>query len=276
MRLWYQSMSSSTMWPGYTEALARQLDRIAGDGTTIEIHGIEKQGGIGDNYRYLEHIETREALDNVDRATRAGFDAFLIGNIGDPGLREARELTDIPVLGLCETSCHVACMMGWSFSIVAGNRKFTPRVLENIARYGLQSRLAAVNHMDVARLAALDDGFGDDAARADLIDAFNGAAAMAEDSGAEVIIPAVGVFMTLLSEYGVNRTPGGIPILNGVAALVKMGETAVQLSRLSGIPFTSKYNAYAPPPDGELDELRTVYGPEIFAATGTPSTKPGR
>ena len=30
-----------------------------------------------------------------------GFDAFLIGNIADPGLYEAREVATMPVLGLC-------------------------------------------------------------------------------------------------------------------------------------------------------------------------------
>ena len=67
-----------------------------------------------------------------------GFDAFLIGNIADPGLQEAREIADIPVLGLCELALHVACMMGASFSLVTINAKFTPRIVENVRRYGLQ------------------------------------------------------------------------------------------------------------------------------------------
>ena len=65
-------------------------------------------------------------LKNVHRAVREGYDAFLIGNIADPGLREAREIADIPVLGLCESAMHVACMMGASFSLRDDQREVHP------------------------------------------------------------------------------------------------------------------------------------------------------
>ncbi|MSQ20434.1 MAG: hypothetical protein EXR39_12960 [Betaproteobacteria bacterium] len=112
MRLWYQSLTRPTAWVAYNEALRAVLDAAKDAGTTIEVHGIERRGGIGDQYRYLEFIETGEVLENVERATHEGFDAFLIGNIADPGLREAREITDMPVLGLGELSVHLANMMG--------------------------------------------------------------------------------------------------------------------------------------------------------------------
>ena len=115
----------------------------------------QEDRGAGDQYRYLEFLETAEVLENVHTAMRQGFDAFLIGNICDPGLREAREFSSIPVLGLCESSIHLANMMGTSFSLVTINAKFTPRIIENVERYGLKGRLAAVNRMQVARLLDL-------------------------------------------------------------------------------------------------------------------------
>ena len=97
-------------------------------------------------------------LKNVHRAVREGFDAFLIGNIADPGLQEAREIADIPVLGLCESALHVACMMGASFSLVTINEKFTPRIVENVRALRPADRLAAVNRMQVERLTDLGAG----------------------------------------------------------------------------------------------------------------------
>ena len=64
-------------------------------------------------------------------------------------LREAHQ-AEIPVLGLCESALHVACMMGASFSLVTINEKFTPRIVENVMRYGLKDRLAAVNRMQIS------------------------------------------------------------------------------------------------------------------------------
>jgi Asp/Glu/hydantoin racemase len=55
-------------------------------------------------------------------------------------LHALRELLNIPVLGPCESSVFVGCMMGACFSVVNVNSKFTRCVAENIAAYGLADR----------------------------------------------------------------------------------------------------------------------------------------
>src|SRR5690349_20567411 len=158
MKLWYQSMSRQKAWGGYSTVLKRIVDRVKEPDTQIDLHGITKIGGLADQYRYLEYLETGEVMTNVQTAIKQGYDAFLIGNIGDPGIRECREIANFPVLGLCETSLHLACLMGASFSLVTINEKFTPRIVENVVHYGLKDRLAAVNRMKVDRILNLDEG----------------------------------------------------------------------------------------------------------------------
>ena len=53
--------------------------------------------------RYLELLDTAEVLDNGLRAERDGYDAFLIGNVFEPGMHALREALNIPVLGLLES-----------------------------------------------------------------------------------------------------------------------------------------------------------------------------
>jgi allantoin racemase len=272
MNLWYQSLTRVSAWPGYNHALQALLDRVKDPETRIEVHGIAKRGGVGDQYRYLEFIETQEMLENVDRATRQGFDAFLIGNIGDPGLREAREITDIPVLGLCETSVHLAAMMGANFALVTGNEKHATRIVENVGRYGLREKLHTVRSMSVARLVDLDSGFTDPAVREALTGEFLTAAAGAADAGAEVVIPAIGVLMVLLAERSVHAVNGTVPVLNGVVALVKSAESTVRMRRLMGGHWTSKRAAYAPPPVSQIDELRAAYG-DVYPGVASPKSK---
>src|ERR1700733_13424563 len=188
MKLWYQSMSRfKAKWNGYPDALEKILNTIKDPGTEIEIHGITKIGGFADQYRYLEFLETGEVMENLHTAMARGFDAFLIGNIADPGLRECREIANIPVLGLCETSLHVACMMGANFSLVTINEKFTPRIVENVTRAGLRDRLAAVNRMSIDRILDLKEGFDDPVARERIVAQFNQAARANTDAGAEVV-----------------------------------------------------------------------------------------
>ena len=45
-------------------------------------------------------------------------DAAIIAAFGDPGLFGARELFDIPVIGLAEAAMLTACMLGQRFAIV--------------------------------------------------------------------------------------------------------------------------------------------------------------
>ena len=273
MRFWYQSLTRADAWPGYNRALRTLLDRVKDPGTEIEVHGIAKRGGIGDQYRYLEFIEAQEVLENAARAAREGFDAFLIGNIGDPGIREAREIADLPVLGLCETSIHLAAMMGANFALITGNEKHATRIVENVGRYGLGGKMHAVRPMSVTRLVDLDTGFTDRSAGDALVGEFVAAARGAADAGAEVVIPAIGVLMALLAEREVHSVNGTVPVLNGVVALVKTAESVVRMRRLMGGAWTSKRATYAPPPASQIDELRRAYG-DVYPGVESPKPKP--
>ncbi|MDN3567987.1 aspartate/glutamate racemase family protein [Paeniroseomonas aquatica] len=263
MRIWYQSMTRAEAWPAYAAALQRTLAAAADPGTRIEIHGITRRGGIGDQYRSLEFIETIEVLENVARAEAEGFDAVLLGNIADPGLRPAREMVSIPVLGLCETALLTACQMGASIGLVVANDKHQSRVVENVTLAGLGGRVVAVERMQVDRLVDLDAAFAGGAARDRVIGQFMAAAEACVARGAEVVIPAAGVAMILLAEAGIQDAGGGAPVLNASVALLKAGEMAVKLNRLMGGRFTSRRRTYAQPPPGQIAELRAAYG-DIF------------
>ena len=265
MRIWYQSLTRKDRWEGYNIALKRMLEAAKDPATEIEIHCIEKRGGIGDQFHYLESIETQEVLENVETAGRQGFDAFVIGNIGDPGLREARELASFPVFGLCETSTHIASMMGANFALITGNEKHASRIVDNVNRYGLGSRLHGVRSMSVERLVDLESAFGDADARRALVDEFIRAGEAACADGAEVIIPSIGVLMVLLASHGIHALRGGtVPVFNGSIALVKFAEAALKLRRAMGGQWTSRRALYAQPPADQLDELRAAYG-DVFS-----------
>jgi len=265
MRLWYQSLTRPDAWPAYQAALRRVLDAAADPGTEIEVHGIEGRGGVGDQYRRLEFIETIEVLDNVARAEAEGFDAVLLGNIADPGLRAAREMATIPVVGLCETALFTACQMGLTVGLVVSNDKHHGRVLENVALYGVASRVVAVERMRVDRLVDLDTAFSPGPVRERILGEFHAAAEACIARGAEVVVPAVGVMMVLLHDAGIHEVSHGVPILCGPLALVQGGQSAVKLHRLMGGRFTSRRGGYAQPPPSQIAELRRYYG-QVYPA----------
>lgn len=269
MKIWYQSMTNLSQWTAYDKVLRGILDRVKEPDTVIEVHGMTKLGGIGDQFRYLEFVETIELFENLHRAIDEGFDAFLIGNIGEPGLRAAREIANIPVLGLCESAVHMACIMGGSFSFVTINDKYTPRIIENVDVYGLGKRFAGAHKMDITRLLDLEDGFDNPEMRARIERDFEAAAAQGAANGSEVVIAAGGVVMALLSHWGIFKSKSGVPVLDGITNLVKMGEMAVKIRQLTG-EFTSKRRIYAPPPPEQIRELRKAYGDYIYPSVRRP------
>ena len=55
----------------------------------------------------------------------------------------------------------------------------------------------------------------------------------------------------------------GAPVLNGIVALIKMGEMAVQMRALTG-NFTSKRLMYAPPTGKLLADVKAAYGDHVY------------
>ena len=160
MRLWYQSVTREAAFPSYRTTLQGLLDLANSPGTEIKVQGIERQGDIGDQYRYLVVLETVEILENVHKAQTQSFDG---------------------------------------------------------------------------------------AATQALLKRFENAAEETVVAGAEVVVAAGGVVMAIVADQGMNATTSGAPNLNGVAALVQQGESAVRLRSLMGGNLTSGQSMYARP-----------------------------
>ncbi|MGZ5148952.1 MAG: aspartate/glutamate racemase family protein [Burkholderiales bacterium] len=261
MKLWYQSLARQTESTPYGEMLRRVIDSACDPGTSVHMQGVAESAGIGVHYRLLEYHDTKEVIYNAMKAEREGYDAFLIGNISDAGIREAREAVNIPVLGLCETSLHIACMMGANFSLVTISEKWTPRLLENVNRYGLERRLVAVEPMSTSPLD-LKRCFVEPDHLKTIVAQFNDCAERLLAKGAEVIVPAGGDIIVFLADAGIFEFKRA-PILNGIVELVKMGELAVKLKQKTG-RFTSKRGGYATPRGDFLERVRNFYGQEIY------------
>jgi Asp/Glu/hydantoin racemase len=266
MRLWYQSLARQAETLDYGTDLRKVIALAVEPGTTVHVQGLRESAGIGAHYRFLEYHDTKEVIYNAVKAEKEGYDAFLIGNITDAGLREARELVHIPVLGLSETSLHVASIMGANFGLVAISEKWIPRLKENVERYGLLQKLSGIEAMQTSPLD-LRQAFRDDARRGNVIARFTAAAEKLVASGAEVIIPAGGEVGVFVIEAGLHEL-GRSPVVSGIFELIKMAEMAVKLRVLTG-RFTSKRFAYAPPTGDFLRRIREHYGADVYPDPGS-------
>jgi Asp/Glu/hydantoin racemase len=253
-KILYLSLSNEKYSPNYFPFLTNYIKTIAAPGTTVELRGA-RVGRI-DSYRFWESLDTVSILDSALEAEQRGFDAVAIGNILDPGLREARSMVDIPVLGLGETSMLTTCMMGSKFTLIAVNPYFSARFQENVAKYGLQERLASIECMGLTP-HELDACFSDDGDRTKAIEAFTAASRAGLDAGAEVIIPAGGRLTAFLNANGI-RDVDGAAVLDGTATLITMTEAAVRLRSVAGT-FVSRRLLYAKAPATVIADAAAEY-----------------
>jgi allantoin racemase len=264
MRILYQTLgvSRASRSGAYGQLLQRIVQQAAAPGTAIDVIGLSPHRAVADQYRYLEFMDTTEVIDNGLRAELEGYDAMLIGNIFQPGLHQLRELLNIPVLGLNEASVSMACLMAPTYSIINVNPKFNRPILDAIRLQGLEGRLVSVEMMTVERPGMFDVALNTPDVRQQILDQFAAVSRRALDKGAEVLIPAGGSLMGLLIDSCVAEIDGA-PVLNGIAALVKTGEMAVEMRRITGT-FTSKRLTYAPPSGKLLADVRAAYGEALY------------
>lgn len=148
-------------------------------------------------------------------------DAAIIAAFGDPGLFGARELFDIPVVGLAEAAMLTACMVGRRFAIVTFARALGPWYEECVAMHGLGERCAGILCLDSPFTSASDVA---DHKEELLVDLANRAV---RDRGADVVILA-GAPLTGLAGKVAHRIP--VPVIDQVAAAVKQAEVLVTLN----------------------------------------------
>lgn len=70
-------------------------------------------------------------------------DAVIVAAYGDPGVSAAKELVDIPVIGLTEATLSQAHLLGGRFSLVGISERIGVWYRETIRFYGFESRMAS-------------------------------------------------------------------------------------------------------------------------------------
>jgi Asp/Glu/hydantoin racemase len=233
----------------------------------IEVHGTRK-GGLGEQFRFFQAIDTPDILENVLKCRAAEgdqrYDAFVTLNSTDPALYEAREVLDIPVLGFLETTALAACMMGRTFSLITPNPKFSISYTQKLQLYGLRDRLASIEAMNVPHLPDYRQAFLDPEAHERVMKEFDSAARRAVAAGAEVIIPC-GSHAALVAKQGLREVEGAL-VMDGLAVLIKMAETAVKLHKIMGT-FVSRKLLYEAPSDTVRESAKNDYGIDITRAS---------
>ena len=253
IRIWYQGFTDPEIHGAYVGRLQAHLDRVAGPSVSVEFHGISPPA------RHLHAVEelrcSLSAMANAVEAEARGFDGFALGHFQEAGIHEIKSLIDIPAISLGEASMHFACLLARRFGLITIDPIFIPWHQDQVIRAGLSERVVGVRAMRTSP-ADYMRAFTDEAAYRDVLRQFREQAEPLLAQGADMLIPAGGLPMLLLSrEAGLEID--GAPVLNGINALVAMTEAAVRLRRIDGIGVSRRSN-YARPSGPAEEEFRAM------------------
>lgn len=218
--------------PSMTKKVAEAARSVAATGTVIVARN-PSIGPLSIEGHYDEAMCVPPMLEVFREGFAQGAEAGIVGCFDDPGLYAVREITDRPVLGLCEASMLAATVVASRFSVVTTLARAIP-VVEHLAmRYGMTQHCGRVRAAEVPVLDLQRPGSGAQARVHDEV-----LRAVAEDRAEAVILGCAGM-ADLASDLTAEV---GIPVIDGVAAATKLAEAFAGL----GIK-TSKAGAFAYP-----------------------------
>ena len=248
---------SEVLW----NALAKLVKQIKSDGTQIDFAWLKRSSELN-WYPYLEMMNDLEVIDQVIKAEGSGYDAVIIGCYCDPGLREARGVVNIPVIGLSEAAMCVAQMIGGHFAVVTVWESYVPIMEKNLRLYGFEQRAIAqrpIRHFNMDWSSFIGALQGDSS---ELLDDFEQIALSCIRDGADVIIVGCGYLgpvLTLLNYQEVGDTK--VPIIDCGSVSIATAESMVKLHQRTGLsPSRSKTSPYPRPPAKKLEAIRKCFG----------------
>lgn len=148
-------------------------------------------------------------------------DAAIIAAFGDPGLLGARELFDIPVVGMAEAALLTACMLGSRFALVTFARALGPWYNDCVEMHRLSHRSAGVRLLDqpFREISSVQNE------KEDLLVELANEAVQADN--ADVVILA-GAPLAGLADRVKHRI--AVPVVDPISAAVIQAEALVRLS----------------------------------------------
>ena len=246
IKIWFQGATDRVHMAPYISKVEAHLKAILEPGVSYTFNTTSPPATT--THALTEYRIGAAFVRGAVEAERQGFHAMAITHFQDAALAEVKSATQIPVLGLGETTLFHACTLGRKLGLVTINPAFIPWHEDQVIRYGLQQRVVGVRAVE-ATVADFINAFADQKAFDALYPKWEKEVRALLAAGADVIVPAGGLPMMLFSgEFE------GVPVLNGITLIAKSAELAVKLRKL-GMAKVSRRSNFATPPDKALKEF---------------------
>ena len=232
----------------YDEAVRSVLERASRPDTEVLVTHLVK-GPEFFRYSYFQSLATVDIIEHVIQAEKRGYQGVYVGCSFEPGVKEAREVVDIPVVGGAAPAVHLARQLGQRFGFITDTELAAVNTYDVFKRYKLDVECAAIQAVELGI---------EEVAR----DPENNWRRVIEvtrnvvSQGADVIILGCTIVAAFFTSFA-RKLPDDlaeIPILDANVCSLKTLEMLVDLQEKYGITMSRK--AYYAKPQNAAEAFR--------------------
>ena len=224
------------------ELMEKQCREIAAPDTIVDATYIKSRPGFS-SYKVFSYVDLAICAvesNKIAWQNRNDYDGIIVAGFSDVGTDAMKEMLTIPVLGIAETSYHIASLLGHRFTVLTGTSKWTPPKHDYVRALGVETKAASFRPY-----SEWDENDTFEVLKDRIIKVSRAAI---EEDGAEVVIlgggPLVGYGKLIEAEIG-------IPVIDPTLATFKFMESLIELGHSH-----SKISRWKPP----LDSLGNTGG----------------
>jgi allantoin racemase len=255
---YHHPMFYTDTYEGYDKICKEFFAKVVSRDIEIE-HTWSKRGTQVVQYKSCDILNTLETVQHVLDALEKGFDAVIIGCSLDIGLKESREVANIPVVSTMESTMLASCSMGKKFAIISFGERARIRQEELIDAYGLRQRATTVKTFEMT-LEELGNALNTSSGKRNLRGIFMEKAKEAvKDEQAEVIIPGCGILSALCMIEGIAKVDGieEVPVMDTFVPALKLAEMQLMMKKMLGIDI-SRRGLYQSPSHEVITKVRSM------------------
>jgi allantoin racemase len=234
--------------PNTAKATAEQMEQqcraIASSDTSVDATYLQARPGMS-AYKVFSYVDLAACtMPSIKIAwqNRERYDGIIVAGFSDVGVDAMKEMLTIPVLGIAESSYHLAALLGHRFAVLIGTTKWMPPKHDYVKALGVDGKAVSFR-----AYSEWDETDNFETVRKRLIKVSREAI---KEDGAEVVIlgggPLVGFGKSIEKELGV-------PVIDPTLATFKLMESLIDL----GLSH-SKIRRWSPPLDALGDETGII------------------
>ena len=125
----------------------------------VDVIGVGPRGVFGEGRSDIAYTSSY-VMDAVVDAEKKGYDAIIMGGGAGPLIDEARELVDIPVLGLGQVAAYISLLLGHKQGILCSSLPTRRWMEQNVVRIISEQGFSLVReYFDVEAIKDADEVF---------------------------------------------------------------------------------------------------------------------